>query len=100
MIKKFKKKTIAVLVFTLLFLNSSLAFSPKIEKEIYIGCYSNSKQYIGSERAKEYCLCTIAMLDRKYNDEDIDRLFKKKPEEILKSTEFASIHCQKNKKAF
>ena len=100
MIKKFKKKIIEVLVFTLLFVNSSLALSPKIEKEIYMGCYSNSKQYIGSERAKEYCLCTIAMLGGKYNDEDIDKLFKKKPAEIVKSTEFAAIHCEKNKKAF
>ena len=100
MIKKFKKKSLEVLFFTFLFINSSFAFSSAVEQEIYAGCYSNSKKFVGSDRAKEYCLCTISMLGKKYNDEDIDELFKKKREEIVKNTEFAARHCENNKKAF
>ena len=61
---------------------------------MYIGCYSNSKTYIGAERAKKYCLCTINKLSEKYSDKEIDLIFKKKPQEIVKATEFASIHCE------
>ncbi len=64
---------------------------------MYIGCYGNSKQYLGSDRAKEYCLCTISKLSEKYSDEEISLVFKKKPKEIMKLTEFAAIHCEKNK---
>ena len=37
------------------------------------------------------------MLSKKYSDEQIDIIFKKTPEEIIKATEFASIHCENNK---
>jgi hypothetical protein len=74
-----------------------MALSPEYEKEIYIGCYSNSKAYIGADGAKKYCLCTINMLSEKYSDEEIDIIFKKEPEQILKATEFASIYCENNK---
>jgi len=40
------------------------------------------------------------VLGKKYNDKNIDELFKKKREEIVKKTEFAARHCEKNKKAF
>ena len=79
------------------FASKSLAFSPEYEKEMFIGCYSNSKSYIGPDGAKEYCLCTIDMLSDKYSDEEIDLIFQKTPEEIMKATEFASIHCENNK---
>ena len=91
MIKKFKFLLIIILFFS----SKSLAFSPEYEREMYIGCYSNSKMYLGSERAKKYCLCTINKLSDKFSDKEIDLIFKKKPEEILKETEFASIHCEK-----
>ena len=61
---------------------------------MYIGCYSNSKMYIGPDGAKKYCSCTINKLSQKYTDKEIDLIFKKKPEEIIKATEFASIHCE------
>ncbi len=90
-IKKFK-----ILLIVKLFLSSgALAFSPQYEQEMYIGCYGNSKLYLGPDRAKKYCLCTINKLSEKYSDEEIDLIFKKKPEEIMKATEFASIHCEK-----
>ena len=89
-IKKFK----FLLLITVLFSSKSLAFSPGYEQEIYIGCYGNSKQYLGTEGAKKYCLCTINKLSKKFSDEEIDFVFKKTPEEIMKATEFASIHCK------
>ena len=92
-IKKFKLLLILILFFS----SKSLAFSPEHEREMYIGCYSNSKAYIGANSAKKYCLCTINTLSEKYSDEEIDLIFKKLPEEIIKATEFASIHCEKNR---
>jgi hypothetical protein len=74
-----------------------LALSPEYERELYIGCYSNSKIYIGADDAKKYCLCTINMLSEKYSDDEINLIFKKTPEKIMKATEFSSIYC-KNKK--
>jgi len=60
----------------------------------------NPKQYLGTDRAKEYCLCTVTMLSKKFNNIQIDELFLKNSEDIIKDTEFVSIHCKKNKKAF
>tara|TARA_Y100000389_G_C17182286_1_gene374595 strand:+ start:55 stop:339 length:285 start_codon:yes stop_codon:yes gene_type:complete len=91
MIKKFKFLLITILLFS----SKTFAFSPQIEQEIYVGCYSNSKQYIGPEKAKKYCLCTIKKLNEKFNDEEINNLFKKKPEQIIESTKFASLFCEK-----
>jgi len=62
---------------------------------MYIGCYENSKQYIGADEAKKYSLCTINKLCKKFSDEKIDLIFQKTPEEIMKATEFAAIHCEK-----
>ena len=70
MINKIKN----ILILSLLFCSTSLALSPEIEKEMYIGCYTNSKQYIGAERAEEKCLCTIKRIGNKYNDEEITEL--------------------------
>tara|TARA_B100000795_G_C22451897_1_gene305905 strand:- start:3 stop:290 length:288 start_codon:yes stop_codon:yes gene_type:complete len=92
-IKKFKLQLIIVLLFT----SKSLAFSPEYEKEMYIGCYSNSKAYIGAEGAKKYCLCTINKLSEKFSNDEIDLIFKKTPEAIMKATEFASTYCENNK---
>ena len=64
---------------------------------MYIGCYGNSKVYLGGKAAKKYCLCTINKLSEKYSDEEIDLIFKKEHEEIMKATEFASIYCENNK---
>ena len=90
-IKKFK----TILILTLLFLSKSYAFNPEYEKEMYIGCYTNSKQYLGPEGAKKYCLCTINKLSETYTDKEIDLIFKKKPEEVMKATQFATILCEK-----
>ena len=76
------------------------ALSVEYQKQLQIGCYANSKQYLGLKRAKEYCLCTIEMLNKKFTDKQIDEIFNKKPEEVIEKTEFASTHCEKNEKAF
>ena len=92
-IKKFK----FLLILILLFFSKGLAFSPEYEREMYIGCYGNSKLYLGPDKAKKYCLCTINMLSERYSDKEIDLIFKKTPEEIINATKFASIHCENNK---
>ena len=91
MIKKYK----FLLIIILLFSSKTLAFSPEIEQEIYIGCYGSTKQYIGSEKAKSYCLCTLKKLNEKYNDEQVNKIFRQKPEQIIEATKFASLFCEK-----
>ena len=92
-IKKYK----FLLIFILLISSKSHALNPEIEKELYIGCYSNSKTYIGADGAKIYCNCTVDKLSKKFTDEQINQIFKMKPEEIMMATEFATIECEKNK---
>ena len=65
------------------------ALSVEYQKQLQIGCYANSKQYLGPKRAKEYCLCTIEMLNKKFTDKQIDEIFNKKPEEVIEKTEKA-----------
>ena len=92
-IKKFR----IPLIFFLLYSSQSAAFSLKYEKELYIGCYTNSKAYIGPDGAKIYCQCTIDKLSAKFNDEEIDEVFSKEPDEIQQLTAFATIECENNK---
>jgi hypothetical protein len=42
-----------------------------------------------------YCLCTLKKLNEKYNDEQINKVFKQKPEKIIEATKFASLFCEK-----
>tara|TARA_B100000795_G_C22688896_1_gene394795 strand:+ start:159 stop:440 length:282 start_codon:yes stop_codon:yes gene_type:complete len=93
MIKKYK----ILLIFIILVNSKSHALSPEFEKELYIGCYSNSKGYIGPGEAKIYCSCTVNKLSEKFTDKQINQIFKMKTEEIMKATEFATIECEKNK---
>ena len=85
-----------MLIFILLVASKSHALSPEYEKEMYIGCYTNSKQYLGPDGAKIYCQCTIDKLTEKFSDEEIDEVFKKTPEEIMEQTAFATIECESN----
>ena len=87
MIKKYKYLPIFILFFT----TKSHALSPDYEKELYIGCYTNSKQYLGTDGAKIYYQCTIDKLSEKFSDEEINEVFKKIPEEIMEQTAFATI---------
>ena len=64
------------------------------EQQMYIGCYQNSKQYLGADKAKTYCQCTVNKLSEKFSDDELDIVFKQKPEDIFKDTEFASKFCE------
>ena len=90
-IKKYK----FLLVIIILLSSKSHALSPEYEKELYIGCYTNSKQYLGTDAAKIYCQCTIDKLSEKFSDEEIDDVFSKEPDEIQQLTEFATLACEK-----
>ena len=94
---KKKKKYKYLLILILFFTSKSHALSPEYEKELYIGCYTNSKQYLGTDGAKIYCTCTVDKLSEKFSDEEIDLIFKQNPEEIMRGTEFASIECENSK---
>ena len=91
MIKKYKY----LLIFILLFTSKSHALSPAYEKKLYIGCYTNSKQYLGADGAKIYCTCTVDKLSEKFSDEEIDGVFSKEADEILVLTSFATAECEK-----
>ena len=93
MIKRYKYLLILILFFT----SKSHALSPQYEKDLYIGCYTNSKQYLGNENAKVYCQCTIDKLSAKFNDKQIDEVFSKEPDEIQILTAFATEECENNK---
>tara|TARA_B110000027_G_C15902286_1_gene204602 strand:+ start:82 stop:363 length:282 start_codon:yes stop_codon:yes gene_type:complete len=93
MIKKYK--FISILIF--LISSKSHALSPQFEKELYLGCYSNSKTYVGAYKAKIYCTCTVDKLSKKFLDKELNQIFAMKPENIIKATEFATIECEKNK---
>ncbi|WP_023648381.1 hypothetical protein [Candidatus Pelagibacter ubique] len=91
MIKKFN---LILILFFLIPLKSH-AFSEQNEQKMYIGCYQNSKQYLGADKSKIYCKCTVNKLSKKFSDEELDAVFKQKPEDIYKDTEFASKFCEK-----
>ena len=88
-----KKYSLILLLFLLISFKNQ-AFSEINQQQIYIGCYQNSKQYLGSNKAKTYCQCTVNKLSKKFTDEELDRVFKQKPEDIIKDTEFASKFCE------
>ena len=90
MIKKFSLIIIPFLLVPL----KSYGLSEQNEQQMYIGCYQNSKQYLGADKAKTYCQCTVDKLSEKFSDEELDRVFNQKPEDIIKDTKFASKFCE------
>jgi len=88
---KFKK--IIIIIISLLFSNNSFAMSEGYEKSFYNGCYPESKQYLGSEKAKIYCTCVIKMISKRYTDKNIDIITQKSQEYQLQAFNFASIDC-------
>ena len=91
MIKRYK---FILLIFFLTTTNTH-AFNEKNEQQMYIGCYQNSKQYLGTEKSKTYCLCTVKKLSEKFSDEQLEIIFSQKPEKIIEDTSFASKFCEK-----
>ena len=98
--KKLEKLVNMIKEFSLIFLLflliplKSYAFSEQNKQQMYIGCYQNSKQYLGADKAKTYCQCTVNKLSEKFSDDELDGVFKQKPEDIIKDTEFASKFCE------
>jgi len=88
-----KRYNLFLIVFLLIPLKS-YAFSEQNEQQMYIGCYQNSKQYLGADKAKAYCQCTVNKLSEKFSDNELDIVFKQKPKDIVKDTEFASKFCE------
>ena len=93
LVNMIKKYSLILILFILIPLKS-YAFSEQNEQQMYIGCYQNSKQYLGADKARAYCQCTVDKLSKKFSDEELDRVFKQKPEDIIKDTEFASKFCE------
>ena len=93
LVNMIKKYSLILILFLLIPLKSQ-SFSVQNEQQMYIGCYQNSKQYLGADKAKTYCQCTVNKLSEKFSDDELDRVFKQKPEDIIKDTEFASKFCE------
>ena len=89
------KKSKLIIILFLLISQKSHAFSEQNEQQMYIGCYKNSKQYLGADKAKSYCQCTIDKLSEKFSDKELNSVFKQKTEDIVKDTQFASEFCEK-----
>ncbi len=89
-----KKSNLIIVIFLLIPLKS-YSINEQNEQQMFIGCYQNSKQYLGADKAKTYCRCTIDKLSEKFSDEELDSVFKQKPEDIIKDTQFASEFCEK-----
>ena len=77
----------------LFFLNNLFSMSVDYQKKLYRGCYPISKQYLGAEKANEYCSCTVKTLSDKFSDEDMDELSKQNEVSQLKAYNFASEFC-------
>ena len=92
MIKKFR----LILTLFLLLPLKSYAISEQNKQQLYLGCYQNSKQYLGADKAKSYFQCTVNELSKKFSDQELDAVFNQKPEDIYRDTEFASKFCEKN----
>ena len=85
-----KKYSLTLILFLLIHFKSH-AFSEQNEQQMYIGCYQNSKQYLGAEKAKTYCQCTVNKLSEKFSDDELDRVFKQKPEDIIKAVSYTHL---------
>ena len=91
MIRKFR----LILTLFLFIPLKSHALSEQNKQQLYLGCYRKSKQYLGADKSKTYCQCTVNKLSEKFSDDELDRVFKQKSEDIIKDTEFASKFCEK-----
>ncbi|WP_435164624.1 hypothetical protein [Candidatus Pelagibacter bacterium nBUS_28] len=89
------KKYSLILILFLIIPFKSHTFSEQNRQQMYIGCYQNSKQYLGADKAKAYCKCTVNKLSERFSDDELDNVFNQKPEQIIKDTQFASKFCEK-----
>lgn len=66
------------------------------EKTLYRGCYPETKQYLGAEKANEYCTCMVKTLSKKYNNEDMDNISKLPEAEQIQVYEEVANFCATN----
>ena len=66
------------------------------EKTLYRGCYPESKQYLGAEKANEYCTCMVKTLSKKYSNEDMDNISKLPEAEQIQVYEEVANFCDTN----
>ena len=85
--------TLALIFCIFLNINEINSMSNDYEKKLYRGCYPTSKQYLGAEKANEYCSCTVRTLSNKFSDEEMDELSNKDEDTQLKAYNFASEFC-------
>lgn len=85
--------TLGLIIFIFSNINETNSMSNDYEKKLYRGCYPTSKQYLGAEKANEYCSCTVKTLSDKFSDEDMDELSKQNEDTQLKAYNFASEFC-------
>ena len=62
-------------------------------KKNFWGCYPSLKQYLGSDKAKLYCSCTVKALSEKFTEDEMDSILKKSGDEQLKTFNFAAEFC-------
>lgn len=89
------KDFILIIGLNMILINNSFSMSEDYEKKFYWGCYPNSKQYLGTEKAKQYCSCTVKTLSEKFTDEEMDKISTKSAETQIDTFNFASELCSK-----
>ena len=91
------KKILGIVVLNLLFTNVSYSKISKVYyEELYDSCMIEAlKANVGYMITKNYCKCTVKKLSERFSDDDLDAVFKQKPEEIIEDTKFASEFCEK-----
>tara|TARA_B100001093_G_C26455632_1_gene854202 strand:+ start:384 stop:644 length:261 start_codon:yes stop_codon:yes gene_type:complete len=75
------------------FINYAVALSDANKQKLYYGCYPLSKQYLGEEKAKNYCNCTVNLLSKKFNDEEMEKISNENAEKQIQAFNFASTSC-------
>ena len=93
MIRKFK----LILTLFLLIPLKSHALTEQNKQQLYLGCYQNSKQYLGADKGKSYCQCTVDKLSEKFSDEELNAVFKQNQRIFIK---IPNLHLNFVKKIF
>ena len=94
------KKSLAILVISLLWCGPSFAMSSTYEEAYYDICYPQIKEVSNPIRAKQYCTCTMKMMSKRYSDKELEQFVNKSYAEREKLTQFAADHCNVNANAF
>ena len=89
-------KYLLIFFFNLIIVKQTFAMSESYEKKFFWGCYPGSKLYLGSEKAKLYCSCTVKELSQKFTDDEMDVISLQSSSKQLEAFDFASSKCGRN----